>query len=840
MDNSNTIVSSSSFVDRSQPNKVKLDLRYYIDDPLVYFEDTSAGMGYVSTSTNSVFYVEISNNVFYIDSSANPQLTFTSGETYVFDLSHNSNAGNTFVLGTIPDSSVNLIDYQTIVGTPGQPGAYTTFTASGETVFYYSFETPAMGYEPPTYKVKMDTNVLGDTVFSIQKPGETEYYIQPDLSFGAGFVGLFDVADIGSYSLVFGTEVDVSSTIQRQYYSQTGDIIVLSIQSDYSDDPLVYFEDTSAGMGYAPASSFHQTPTTDVPVSRQPLGNPSKEFIVLKYNNKDGFNTTFALENTQLILDFINDNYDGNTLTIGTETTSTFKESQRLYYMYYDTIYYMFLTWFDAPWIDPDPPGDNYYSVISENNTDLEDNYPEAWGPRDYWLSDYGTGSGRSGGGPGIRHANGTNVGNEQPYNRVDYANIGIPTSGNITVYYGDPLIPLSNVEYTITVVSGVFHIDGSPTPTLSLINGVNYVFDQSDDSNENNTLVIGTAPDISSSIVSSGLTIMGTPGQSGAYTHYVSNGSPVYYFSFETPDMGYEPQPYIVKTETNVLGDTVFSIQKPGETVYYAQPDLSFGAGFAGQFDVSQLGESYSLVFGTEVDVSSTIQTQYFSQFGDIIFLSIPSDYSGNSLKYFEDTSAGMGYMPPSGTGSYIYQLVQSDFRNTSVLGDWGPSNTDTYVYNYTLDGNTDYTFANGTYDISQSDYDTRADFHKYLHRVVSSNISDGHHGYDWHTSASYNSSTGYADGSITTTTNTSTTYTGSWIQMKLPYGLNIKKVSIDKRDSYFTANPKDAHLLGSNDDGATFYHIADISLNDRGVTTSGHYDTIYSSLQFNKNGSK
>jgi hypothetical protein len=119
---------------------------------LKYFEDTSAGMGYVSTSTNPVFYVEISNNVFYIDGSANPNLTFTPDTTYVFDLSHNSNTGNTLVLGTIPDSSINLIDYQTVVGTPGQPGAYTTFTATSDTVYYYSFETPDMGYQP-SYRI---------------------------------------------------------------------------------------------------------------------------------------------------------------------------------------------------------------------------------------------------------------------------------------------------------------------------------------------------------------------------------------------------------------------------------------------------------------------------------------------------------------------------------------------------------------------------------------------------------------------------------------------------------------------------------------------------------------
>jgi hypothetical protein len=101
---------------------------------------------YVDPGSPIIYYVSVSNEMFLFDDvSFQPNLTFISGKTYSFDLSHNSNAGNTFVLGTVPDSSTNLIDYQTIVGTPGQPGAYTTFTASGETVYYYSFETPDMG-----------------------------------------------------------------------------------------------------------------------------------------------------------------------------------------------------------------------------------------------------------------------------------------------------------------------------------------------------------------------------------------------------------------------------------------------------------------------------------------------------------------------------------------------------------------------------------------------------------------------------------------------------------------------------------------------------------------------
>jgi hypothetical protein len=114
--------------------------------------------GTITTTITNTYTVTVSNEVFYIDGSANPNLTFTSGDTYIFDLSHNSNAGNTLVLGTIADSSTNLIDYQNIVGTPGQSGSYTIFTASGELVYYYSFETPDMGYVPliPIYHITMN------------------------------------------------------------------------------------------------------------------------------------------------------------------------------------------------------------------------------------------------------------------------------------------------------------------------------------------------------------------------------------------------------------------------------------------------------------------------------------------------------------------------------------------------------------------------------------------------------------------------------------------------------------------------------------------------------------
>jgi hypothetical protein len=80
--------------------------------------------------------------------------------------------------------------------------------------------------------------------------------------------------------------------------------------------------------------------------------------------------------------------------------------------------------------------------------------------------------------------------------------------------------------------------------PPIAFNNGTTYIFDQSHESNANNTLVIGTTFDDPTSIVSSRLTIMGTPGQPGAYTKYVSYGSTVHYFSYQTSNMGYNPTP--------------------------------------------------------------------------------------------------------------------------------------------------------------------------------------------------------------------------------------------------------------------------------------------------------
>ena len=118
-------------------------------------------------------------------------------------------------------------------------------------------------------------------------------------------------------------------------------------------------------------------------------------------------------------------------------------------------------------------------------------------------------------------------------------------------------------------------------------------------------------------------------------------------------------------------------------------------------QFDLSSsvTDGSYVLVFGTEVDNSGTVvETGYVTRETGKVILDL-RDYSGNALVYFEDSSAGMGYVeaqsynivlgdeelldPPSTSRTYssIYNA-----SNTGVLADssrsnrWFPSNANRY----------------------------------------------------------------------------------------------------------------------------------------------------------------
>jgi hypothetical protein len=72
---------------------------------------------------------------------------------------------------------------------------------------------------------------------------------------------------------------------------------------------------------------------------------------------------------------------------------------------------------------------------------------------------------------------------------------------------------------YTITVQSGVFYVDGVSKPTLALIRGYTYIFNQADNSNSNHPIAF---KDGSGNSYTSGVTVNGTAGQAGANVTFV------------------------------------------------------------------------------------------------------------------------------------------------------------------------------------------------------------------------------------------------------------------------------------------------------------------------------
>ena len=85
----------------------------------------------------------------------------------------------------------------------------------------------------------------------------------------------------------------------------------------------------------------------------------------------------------------------------------------------------------------------------------------------------------------------------------------------------------MSTINYTVTVASAKFLIDGAEAPKLTFRDGDSYVFDQADSSNARHILQFSaTSNNSGSSEYTTGVTKTGTAGQAGAKTTIVTSGS--------------------------------------------------------------------------------------------------------------------------------------------------------------------------------------------------------------------------------------------------------------------------------------------------------------------------
>ena len=546
----------------------------------------------VDVSNNSLFRLDSGDGNGFVEK---PAIDFAnnSGTTYIFDQSHESNANNTLVIGTAPDISSSIVSSGlTIMGTPGQAGAYTKYVSDGSTVYYFSYQSENMGEEPPMYTVKVvDHEVTGEKVFSFKAPGGT-FINQPDLSFGAGDRYQFDVRDdtMADISLVFGTTVDDINTRNESVVSRYEGMILLDISAGYDGDRLVYFEDSSAGMGYTsmPSPSNNNLNTIFNEVTQPsfywdfrtttPENDGTNEYVTdiignslkavaygTSFDNLDGPDLSYnkylqidpftfgqpcsievyynihSFNPAGRIFDFGKGGATGNTASLDDiiilydvgENITTFVSFDNSSISSKTGTSTVYNTW-EHGILTVDPT--SKLKLYRNKNEDLS----------------YNTNTldvvERTVNYIGRDHFNG---GTESLDGQVAFVRVWnghILTSTEISNLFDtkDTVYVSSSVEtYTVTVADdpAAFYLNNEKTPAITFNDNTTYVFDQSHESNANNTLVIGSF-DVSSSIVSSGLTIVGTPGQPGAYTKYVSNGSTVHYFSYQTSNMGYNPTP--------------------------------------------------------------------------------------------------------------------------------------------------------------------------------------------------------------------------------------------------------------------------------------------------------
>ena len=523
------------------------------------------------------------------------------------------------------------------------------------------------------YTVKVVQNWAGDNVFSIKAPGENLYYNQPVLSFNAGDSAFFDVghSSMTGYTLVFGTEIDNSGTILGSpYVSQTGTLINLNLPSDYTGGAVYYFENTNVGMGYVeePITTTIDT-IIDPPLSKRGYNDiyPHSIYEDSRLASSVGWagKTLDGQNYTDYI--YIGNETDGDITIIGVKimtradgtpfgaqgvTTFTAKYSS-------DNI-----TYYDVD------GGSTFYTNFSSTANPHEDQES-----LNYFATPV-----------------------TAQYIRIT------PTSHYGWVSMRAGLIQRTTTTintYPVTVSNGVFYIDtgsGSQSkPNVNFTDGETYIFDQSDSTNANNTLVIGTTFDDPTSIVSSGLTIMGTPGQPGAYTKYVADGSTVYYISYQTENMGLAPPNitddlYVQRLVTSPLenllvGSYRLECTKLGDVNY---KDISTFV----DFSVTKIDQTTQLIItsetgGTFFRYSQTSLTAIVSGGngdGAITFSSTPPvEMSGNTVSLFTDV--GIYYITATKAGDRNYNSTQSGsfgFQIQKIRQDalFIENDTESYVY--------------------------------------------------------------------------------------------------------------------------------------------------------------
>ena len=182
---------------------------------------------------------------------------------------------------------------------------------------------------------------------------------------------------------------------------------------------------------------------------------------------------------------------------------------------------------------------------------------------------------------------------------------------------------------YAVTVANGVFYLDGSAQPTLTLTRGNTYIFDQSDNSNSGHPLAFRDSSDNS---YTTGVTVTGSAGNAGAkVTIDIASNAPAslkYYCTVHGNGMGNNIT--VVNSNLATVASNITNVNNVGgnignvNNVSASIGNVNSVAGALGSINL--FGERYRVVTGDPTEDNDE---------GDLIYNS-----TDNQLKYFNGTS--------------------------------------------------------------------------------------------------------------------------------------------------------------------------------------------------------
>ena len=255
-------------------------------------------------------------------------------------------------------------------------------------------------------------------------------------------------------------------------------------------------------------------------------------------------------------------------------------------------------------------------------------------------------------------------------------ANKNLPSQssmlGNV---FGDTAAATTH-NYTVTVANSgsgnKYYIDGVEAAALTLVRGLTYVFDVSDNSNSGHPFRF---KDSAGNTLTAGITISGTAGQSGSTVTYV------------VPTTGTQPARYYCTVHGNGMGNTITTVASTTAFVVtvvnsggnkfaingVTAPTLQLVRGTTYTFDLSDSSVSgHPLAFknGNNSYTTGVTSSGTPGQSGASVTFAVPSNAPSTGLRYYCTVHGnGMGNtITTSGASSFLTAQGQATHVPASV----------------------------------------------------------------------------------------------------------------------------------------------------------------------------